>query len=218
MLTGKRIISQANAATDYLTLSEAKSHLRVTSSSDDSYIAGLIGMAFDACGQYLGYNVIKSTVRYGFDGFVGLPSLINPVNGLQTPSGNYLRIPSRVLSLEHVYYINESNALTEFDAADWISAPDPLGNYGRDIFFNSAPSSLTDDRTRYLVECIEGFELTSATTDLGNKLPLSVKHAALLLVGQYYDNRSSVTSSSGMKPLDFGLKYMLDPYRLEVFV
>jgi len=218
MITGKRIISQTNTALDYVTLAEAKQHLRVTSSSDDTYITGLIGMALDACSQYLGYNVIKSSVRFGFDGFTGLPSLINPVNGTQLPSGNFLRIPSRILSLTSVNYVNESNAVTEFDAADWISAPEPLANYGRDIFFNTAPTSLTDDRTKYIVQCVEGFELTSATADFGDKFPQGIKFAALLLIAQYYDNRAAVTTSSGMKPLDFGLKYMLDPYKIEVFI
>ena len=218
MITGKRTISNVNAATDYISLSEAKAHLRVTSSADDSYITGLIGMALDACGNYLGYNVVKSSVRYGFDGYTGLAAIVNPVNGLQQPSGNYLRIPSRVLSLTSVNYISDANAVTAFDAADWIDAPDPMGNYGRDIFFNTAPPSLTDAKTKYLVELVEGFELTSATTDQGNKFPTAVKHAALLLIGQYYDNRAAITSSSGMKPLDFGLHYLLDPYKIDFFI
>ena len=125
MITGKRTISNVNAATDYISLSEAKAHLRVTSSADDSYITGLIGMALDACGNYLGYNVVKSSVRYGFDGYTGLAAIVNPVNGLQQPSGNYLRIPSRVLSVTSVNYISDANTITAFDAADWIDAPDP---------------------------------------------------------------------------------------------
>lgn len=218
MITGKRLISLTNSATDYVSLSEAKAHLRVTSSSDDTYITSLIKMALDACGNYLGYSVIKGSARYGFDSFVGLPSLINPLNGTSLPSGNYLRVPSRVLSVDALYYVNDSNAVTAFDSADWIDSPDPLGTYVRDIYIVTAPNSLTDDRTKYLVEVTEGFELPAATSDQGEKFPDAIKFAALLLVGQYYDNRASITSSSGMKPLDFGLHYLLDPYKIDIFV
>jgi hypothetical protein len=55
----------SHAATDYISVADAKTHLRVTSSSDDTYIGGLIAMALDACGQYIGYSVRKGTAKYG---------------------------------------------------------------------------------------------------------------------------------------------------------
>jgi hypothetical protein len=67
MFKSRRYTAFANVATDYLSLADAKQHLRVTASDDDSYISGLISMAVDACSNYLGYSIKKGTAKYGFD-------------------------------------------------------------------------------------------------------------------------------------------------------
>ena len=221
MFRARRYISYANAATDYITLAETKQHLRVNTSTDDSYITGLIAMAVEACSSYLGYSVRKATARYGFDGFTGQPALINPVNGLNIPSGNYLRVNSRVLSVEEVYYTNDSQTLTAFNAADWIDTANSslLATYSRNVFINSAPVSVTDDLIKYQVEVIEGFNpVGTSAVDPDTIFPMSVKHAALLLIGQYYDNRMAVTIGVSNSPLNFGFTYLLDPYKIAITI
>jgi hypothetical protein len=174
-------------------------------------------MALDACGQYLGYSVRKGTAKYGFDGFTGAPALINPVNGLNIPSGNYFRINSRVLAVNSVSYVNDSQTITAFDSADWISAPNPMGLYSRNIFVETAPTSITDDVIKYIVEITEGFELASATgVNPDTLFPASIKHAALLLIGQYYDNRMAITVGVQNHAINFGFQYLLDPYKISV--
>ena len=121
MFVARNYTAFSHAATDYISVSDAKTHLRVTSSSDDTYIGGLIAMALDACGQYIGYSVRKGTAKYGFDGFTGQPALINPVNGLNIPSGNYLRINSRVLAVNSVSYVNDCHPNQEFPDEDTYS-------------------------------------------------------------------------------------------------
>jgi hypothetical protein len=217
MFVARNYTAFAHAATDYVSLSEAKTHLRVTSSSDDTYIGGLIAMALDACGQYLGYSVRKGTAKYGFDGFTGAPALINPVNGLNIPSGNYFRINSRVLAVNSVSYVNDSQTITAFDSSAWITAPNPMGLFSRNIFVETAPTSITDDVIKYIVEITEGFELASATTVNPDTLfPASIKHAALLLIGQYYDNRMAITVGVQNHAINFGFQYLLDPYKISV--
>ena len=217
MFVARNYTAFSHAATDYISVADAKTHLRVTSSSDDTYIGGLIAMALDACGQYIGYSVRKATAKYGFDGFTGQPALINPVNGLNIPSGNYFRINSRVLAVNSVSYVNDSQAITAFDSADWITAPNPMGLLSRNIFIENAPTSVTDDVIKYIVEITEGFELASATSVNPDTLfPASIKHAALLLVGQYYDNRMAITVGVQNNPIQFGFQYLLDPYKISV--
>jgi hypothetical protein len=219
MYRARRYTAYLNAATDYITLSEAKQHLRVTSSADDSYISGLISMAVEACGNYLGYSVRKATAKYGYDAFVGQPALINPVNGLTIPSGNYIRVNSRVLAVNSMSYVNDSQAVVAFPSGDWIVSPDPMSNYTKNIFMESAPSSLTDDLIKYIVEVTEGFNPSGTSgVDPDTICPASVKFAALLLIGQYYDNRQSVTVGVSNNPLSFGLHYLLDPYKIPVMI
>lgn len=217
MLTGRRIISYSHAATDYVSLAEAKQHLRVTSTSDDVYISNLISMAVDICGQQLGYSVRKASVQYGFDSLVGQPAIMNPVNGTEQPTGNLLRIPARVISLTTVQYVDDNNTAQTW--SNYITPPQPLGSYGRTIFITDAPSSTTDDPTKYLITVTEGFELATATgVDAGLLFPQAVKFAALLIVGQLYDNRQATTASNLNSSMEYGVDYLLQPYKAEQFI
>ena len=219
MFKSRRYTAFANAATDYVSLAEAKQHLRVTASDDDSYISGLISMAVDACSNYLGYSIRKGTAKYGFDSFTGSPALINPVNGLNIPSGNYLRVNSRVLSLVSVSYVNANQAVTAFSGSDWITAPDPMGNYSRNIFINTAPDSITDDTIKYIVEVTEGFNpVGTSAVDPDTIFPMAIKHAALLLIGQYYDNRNAVVVGTIQAKISLGFEYLLDPYKIQIIL
>ena len=219
MFKSRRYTAFANVATDYVTLAEAKQHLRVTASDDDSYISGLISMALDACSNYLGYSVKKGTAKYGFDSFTGQPALVNPVNGLNIPSGNYLRVNSRVLAVNSVSYVNDSQAVTAFSGSDWIVAPDPMGNYSRNIFINTSPASITDDTIKYIVEVSEGFNpVGTSSVDPDTIFPMGIKHAALLLVGQYYDNRNAIVVGTIQAKISLGFEYLLDPYKIQIIL
>ena len=219
MFKSRRYTAFANVATDYVTLAEAKQHLRVTASDDDNYISGLISMALDACSNYLGYSVRKGTAKYGFDSFTGQPALVNPVNGLNIPSGNYLRVNSRVLAVNSVSYVNDSQAVTAFDGSDWIVAPDPMGNYSRNIFINTSPASITDDTIKYIVEVSEGFNpVGTSSVDPDTIFPMGIKHAALLLVGQYYDNRNAIVVGTIQAKISLGFEYLLDPYKIQIIL
>jgi hypothetical protein len=219
MFKSRRYSAFANVATDYLSLADAKQHLRVTASDDDSYITGLISMALDACSNYLGYSIKKGTAKYGFDSFTGSPALINPVNGLNIPSGNYLRVNSRVLAVNSVSYVNANQAVTAFAGSDWITAPDPMGNYSRNIFINTAPDSITDDTIKYIIEVSEGFNpVGTSAVDPDTIFPMAIKHAALLLVGQYYDNRNAIVVGTIQAKISLGFEYLLDPYKIQIIL
>ena len=176
-------------------------------------------MAVDTCSNYLGYSIKKGTAKYGFDSFTGSPALINPVNGLNIPSGNYLRVNSRVLAVNSVSYVNDSQAVTAFSGSDWIVAPDPMGNYSRNIFINTAPDSITDDTIKYIIEVSEGFNpVGTSAVDPDTIFPMAIKHAALLLVGQYYDNRNAIVVGTIQAKISLGFEYLLDPYKIQIIL
>jgi hypothetical protein len=63
----------------------------------------------------------------------------------------------------------------------------------------------------------EGFEPAgTGGVDPDKLCPASIKHAALLLVGQYYDNRQAITVGVQNSPLNFGFQYLLDAYKISV--
>ena len=50
-----------NSITELVTLSEAKDHLRVTNSDDDTYITTLISVARSICEQYVGFFLSRNS-------------------------------------------------------------------------------------------------------------------------------------------------------------
>jgi hypothetical protein len=215
MQVARELITRANADTDYLTLAEAKQHLRVTASSDDAYITSLISMALDTCESYVGYSIRKGTVKYAFDGFTGGMGNVNSANPYGMIDGNLLRLYSRILSITNVKYVDSANAVQT--TTNWVNAPVKFGQYGISIYFDSIPGSLTSDEVKLIVEVVEGFELASATANDSDKFPATIKHAALLLIGQYYDNRNSVIVGTIQAELSLGFEYLLDKYRIVKF-
>lgn len=209
MITGSRIVSLSNTATEYISLSEAKAHLRVTHTSDDSYITTLIIASLEAASHYVGFSIQEAVVRYGFAELAGQPAMINPLNGSPLTIGNYLRVPSRVISLDHLYYVNSNNTLVEFSAADFIDSPDLFSNFGLNIYVNSLPTSLTDDNTKYIAEVTEGFTPEA--------FPEVVKIACMLMIGQYYDNRQNIIVGTISSDMPFGANHLLDKYKVSVF-
>jgi hypothetical protein len=141
------------------------------------------------------------------------------VNGLNIPSGNYLRLNTRCLAINSVSYVNDSQAVIAFDSADWLASPDPMGGYSRNIFFENTPSSITDDVIKYIVEISEGFNpVGTSSVDPDTILPATIKHAALLLVAQYYDNRQAIIVGTIQSTMDFGFHYLLDPYKIQIMI
>ena len=206
MFQGRTTVEKLELATDYISLAKAKQHLRVTSSTDDAYIADLIDAAFAIASKYVGYNLIKSRVKYGFDSLVGQVALTNTKQGTIIPSGNFLRLYSRVIELENLYYVDENNAVQELPSGDFFTKPVPMSDYGLSIFIENAPTDLTDDNIRYIAEFTEGFEVDNFPNDLVIGI--------LLLVAQYYDNRQSIVVGVSHSAMTYNHEYIFDPYKV----
>ena len=77
----------------------------------------------------------------------------------------------------------------------------------------------TDDTIKYIIEVSEGFNpVGTASVDPDTIFPMAIKHAALLLVGQYYDNRNAVTIGANNSPMALGFEYLLDPYKIQIIL
>lgn len=203
MLTGRKLISKANDNTDYISLSELKTWLRVLDHDlEDSLITSLLNSAISQVTNYLGYSPVEATVKYGFDSLVGLPATLNPFFAMPIVSGNFLRVPSRVISVESVQYLDSSEVLQNLD---YVNCTNEMANFVLTISVNSAPTSLSEARTKYLVEVVEGWGLTD--------FPDDIKTAILLLVSQYYDNRQGIIIGTIVDEMPYGIGFILDPYK-----
>jgi hypothetical protein len=123
------------------------------------------------------------------------------------------------LAVTNVYYISDANAVTAYDSEDWIASPEPMGLYSRNIFIETAPTLVTDDGIKYIVEVTEGFNpVGTSGVEPDTILPMTIKHAALLLIAQYYDNRQAIVTGTIQSDMSFGFHYLLDPYKIQVLI
>ena len=207
MITGKKIVSRANADTDYISVAEAKTHLRVTNNSEDTYISTLISASLDLCSHYVGYELRKSVCQYGFQELVGQPATVNPLNGAPLLMGNYLRIPAHIISLDSVQYVDSNDTLQSF--TDYITEPIQFKDFGLDVYLNTLPTSLTLADTKYIATVTEGFETSDFT--------MSLKLACLFMVAQYYDNRQNLIVGANAIVMPKGTETLLDKFRVRTF-
>ena len=192
----RNVVTRTYSATDYITLAQIKTHLRVTSSDDDTYIGTLLNACFDYISNLLGYEIRKSTVDYFF-------------------SDNVLHIPARILSITSVHYRDTNGDLqawTDYDEVLTISA-----NYGYDITLISEPD-LYAYGWKYKVTVVEGFGKSADSVDVSKIFPDDIRHAIYLLAEHLYANRGSVLVGVNAAELPINHNALISKYSIKEFV
>ena len=176
-----------------VTLEEAKAHLRVDHEDDNTLITSLIEAAtahLDGWTGILGRCLVTQSWRQDFCGW---------------PASRTLRLPFPDVSAATVKYFDGDNISR--DVADEMVAvlADARGSYIRfsDAFIYPG---LCDDRgDRLQVTFISGYGDMTA-------VPLAIKTAIFLLVGNWYANREAVTAHAALV-LPMAVDALLAPYR-----
>lgn len=162
-------------ATGLVTLSDAKAHLRVTSSAEDGLITNLIAAAsayLDAKDGVLGEALITQTWRYT----MAAP----PVGNLVLPVGP-------VQSIAQIQYVDTDGATQTVGAADYRLAGDMLE------LVSGASWPATDARTAaFWVDFVAGYG------DIDD-LPQTIAHLARVVIFEAYEQRGA-TSDGGRVP------------------
>lgn len=172
-----------------VSVAEAKSHLVVDHTDDDTYIGTLIDQAVDFCERFTGKKIMSQVWRYGIDCMDSFTLVfpaynVTAVNNLVITDSNGTQTTTAAENdIDDDYYLNKSGAPFAMEPInDW---PDI-----RDEGFNN----LT-------------IELTQGYTDASD-VPDGIKTAILLIVGHLYRNRESVTAIA-MSELPLGVKDFL---------
>lgn len=203
------ILSYVNTESQYVTVREVATHLRLISANEDisvipvaesSYVSGIISAAFKIASEYVGYSIKKANAIYLFK------SLLN---------GDKVFIPSRVLSVTSVKYYDADGVLTDADYKDTGTQYNPFGLY---IEFNTVPDNLD-----IVVEVVEGFEVKTAQED-GEDVDSwkvfsdDIKSAIFMICANLYDNRQDDIIGTINSTLPMNSKYLLNPYAIRIFV
>ena len=132
-----------------VTTSEAKTHLHISSSSDDTYIGELISVARDQLESEYDLAIINATWDYNLDEF---------------PAGRILQLPiQNIQSISSITYIDGDGASQAVTSSDYVL--DKVLGRVEHVDTSSWPE--TDDRVNAVsVKFIAGYDLAfTASTD-----------------------------------------------------
>lgn len=181
-------------ATEPLTLTEAKLHLRLTAdvisgdTLEDTLVANLIAAAREYCEKYCGRGLATQTVEAYLDSF---------------PNGA-IELPMPPLQSVTSIKYKDHTGIEKTLVADLDYLVDTNSLYGRVVPVSSWPSF-----TPYAVNPI-----TITYTAGYNDAPMALKQAMLLLIGHWYLNREAGITATVSKEIEFSVTALLSQYRL----
>lgn len=182
-----------------LTLAEAKAHLRVDHTDDDSLIAIYLAAARADCEEWTARAFVTQTWELVLDEF--------PDDEIQIP-----RPPLQ--SVESIKYddgdgVEQTLATTEY-TVDTTSQP------GWVVPVTTGwPTSTFEGINSVRIRFVAGYLNADSPNDLTANIPSSIKAAILLQLGRLYENREDVVVGTTVNRLPIGTtEYLLRPYRV----
>jgi uncharacterized phiE125 gp8 family phage protein len=180
-------------AVEPLTVAEAKLHLRVDISDDDAYIGTLITAAREWVENYLDRTLITTQLILRAAEF--------PTEELE------LARPPMVASgtataVVITYTLADTTTATLSTALYRVDRTSTPGNVAP-IINGTWPSDVIEDANAVAVTYYAGYGPTSAS------VPATIRHACLMLIGHWYESRSTVLVGVTSKPLEFAVESLL---------
>lgn len=195
-------------ASEPVTTDEAKAHLRIDFSDDDTLIDALIVAARNHCEHYTKRRFITQTATQYLDqwphhlarggGVLSGGRRVGPgwVELLESPAASITSVTT---------YDEESNATV------WSSGEYRLsdsGSRGRLVPTNSATwPTATRDSDAIEIVYVCGYGAADA-------VPQAIKQAMLMLIGHWYENRESVVLGANSFEVPQGVRALLQPFRV----
>lgn len=179
-------------ATEPVTLQETKQHLRVDITDDDELIAKYIVAAREYVEGITGRALITQT----WDLFLDNCPKGQEINGFLLP----------LQSVQNITYTGADGATHIWDSANYVvdtTRGRVILGYGK-----SWPSITLQPANGIKVRFTSGYGSAS-------DVPMPIKHAILLLVGHFYEDREAVVFRAGdARQLPFAVDDLLWPYRV----
>jgi uncharacterized phiE125 gp8 family phage protein len=191
MFYERKIITPVS--TEPVTLTEAKLHLRVTESAEDTLITALIAAAREFCENVTGRALATQTLELLLDNF---------------PAETFIEIPMPPLqSIASIKYKDYAAVETTLGISDYIVDADRSVGRVTLAYGKSWPTFTPYPSNPIRVRFTAGY----------TSIPKAIKQAMLLLIGHWYANRESVLVGSVSKQIELAVDALLSQYRVRWF-
>ena len=181
------------ASTYPVSLTEAKSHLKVDTTADDTYITSIIKAATQLSEEYTNRFFIDTVIDQTCSDFAQLQTLFK----------------SKVSAVAHVKYYDNDNSLQTLSATIYDTQlqyePSQI-----QLAENQSFPSITKRNDAVVARYTVGDG--SAASDV----PEIIKQAILLTIGNFYQNRNSVVIGRIATELPQNSKWLLDTYKVQI--
>lgn len=187
-------------ATEPLTATEAKLHLRVDHSTDDDLISSLIVAARQHCENVTGRALITQTWDLRLDRF---PPRGAPIRLVKPP----------VSSVTSVSYV-DADGDTQVWTSSLYRTDLPTGTWAQpgriEPAYNESYPEIRSVSNAVIVRCVHGYGAESAVPD-------AIKAVMKLLIGHWYEAREAVNVSVGanVQVVPMAVDALLAPFRVE---
>ena len=194
----RSLTRQTPPAVEPVTVAEAKAHLRVDVSDDDTYIGTLITAAREWCEQYLDRTLVNTQWVMRFDSF--------PPDGTQD-----IELPRPPMSMAGtttavaLTFTYENGTTATYSTASYRVDRNSTPGAVKTLYGQTWPPHLMDDNA-ISVTWWAGYG------SAGSSVPAAVRHAILMVVGILYEKRAAAESGS-LNEVPFGVKSLLDSQR-----
>jgi uncharacterized phiE125 gp8 family phage protein len=177
-------------AIEPVTLTEAKLHLRVDHTADDSLITALIVAAREQSEAFTSRAFIEQTITLTFDEFPDSFALPRPP----------------LVSVTSIAYLDSTGASQTL--SDTLYRVDTQSEPGRITVAYGQSWPVTYDVTGAVTVVYKAGYGTLAAS-----VPASIKHAILMMVESFYENRGDIVVGLSAQEMPQTSKTLLFPYR-----
>lgn len=183
------------AATNVLSLADAKSHLRVDHSDEDDLITAYIGAAVEVCEQFCENSLQRTSYTITADTLLKF---------MQLPNLKFMEISS-------VKYYDSTDTEQTVDAGAYRLDQ----NTARLVFPSGAPSvNSTDHPGGVSITVTAGYDIAGTGATANRVPPSALIHAVKLILGHLYESRQDVTDFQKYE-LPLGAMRLMGPYRVK---
>lgn len=180
-------------AAEPVSTSEAKTHLRVSGSGDDTYIDTLVKSARKHVEAYLGRSLITQTRVLRMDEF---------------PCADAIELPyGPITSVTSVAYLDADGTTQTWSSANYrvdsYSVPPRIS-----LAYGISWPTTRGVSHSVTVTYVCGYGAA------GSNVPAEIVHAIKLIVGHLYETREETSAGYELKEIPMGARALLAPYRV----